>query len=275
MNARIIHGLLWREWLLHHVMLAWIFSAWLLGIWIFPIHPLYFLLPFGILSALLVAPSFGGSDAGEGSEEFSFALPPTRSQRYLVRLALGGGILASLLLVGVAAAAFDLPQKVWGLLFESGFTAPFSPTRENFGYVLAVVLPLSVFAECFAAASSSRSPDRLVWTWLRGLILNAGIFVVAVFVEVQVWNGRMNGWVTCPAFALWSLARLVYGYRDYKSKEGVSGLPRVVVRSGSRTLIVVVVVMLALMLLSLVLFAGARRPSYAAPVRSHPAVKED
>ena len=53
MNARLIHGLLWREWLLHHVTLAWIFSAWLLGIWVFPIHPLYFLLPFGIVFPML------------------------------------------------------------------------------------------------------------------------------------------------------------------------------------------------------------------------------
>src|SRR5215470_15674865 len=100
MNRSVIDGLFWKEWLLHHGELCWIFAAWLFGIWVFPIQPPYFLFPFGILSALTIAAGFGGSEASEGSEEFSFALPPTRSQRYLVRLSLGGGTLAFLLIAG-------------------------------------------------------------------------------------------------------------------------------------------------------------------------------
>lgn len=269
MNARILHGLLWREWLLHHVTLAWIFSAWLLGVWIFPIHPLYFLLPFGILSALLIAPTFGGSDASEGSEEFSFALPPTRPQRYLVRLGLGGGILTALLLLGVAAAAFDLPQKVWGVLFESGFTAPFSTTEHNFVYVLSVVLPMAVFSECFAAGSSSRSPGSMNLVWLRGLFVVGLITGGSFFVEANVWPRNATGYVVCPALALWSLARLGYGYRDYKYKEGVSGLPALVVRSGSRAWVWIVVILLVLMALGAVAWTSLAQP------KIHPAVKED
>jgi hypothetical protein len=270
MNARLIHGLLWREWLLHHVWLGWIFSAWLLGIWVLAIHPLYFLLPFGIVSALLIAPSFGGSDAAEGSEEFSFALPPTRSQRYLVRLTLGGGILTSLLLVGVAAAAFDLPQKLWSLLFETGFTVPFSKTEVDFVYVLSVVLPMAVFSECFAAGSSSRSPEATRLVWFRGVFV-VGLLAGGSFIaENLVWPRGVTGYIVCPVLALWSLIRLVTGYRDYRCKEGVSGMPRLVSRSRSRAWIVIVI-LIAVALCSVVLLATAR----PTPSPVHPSVKED
>lgn len=273
MNARIIHGLLWREWLLHHVTLAWIFSAWLFGVWVFPIHPAAFLLPFGILSALLIAPSLGGSDAAEGSEEFSFSLPPTRSQRYLARLAFGGGILGSLLLLGVAAGVFDLPQKLWGLIFESGFTRPFSPIEHSFLYVLSVAAPLAVFSECFVAGASSRTPESTRLVWLRGLFIGGLLAAASFFMEGIVWKGSVTGYIACPVFALWSVARIAHGYAEFRSKEGVSGLPRPAMRSGSRTWVVMVLIMLALLALVAVFWIAGGEG--ASPVQVDPPMKED
>src|SRR4051812_18221634 len=90
MNNQIVRGLLWREWRQHQGVFSWIATCWLVAVWMVPIGPHAFLLPFGVIAAALLGSSVGGADAGEGTEEFSFSLPPTRSQRYLVRLGLSG-----------------------------------------------------------------------------------------------------------------------------------------------------------------------------------------
>ena len=171
MNRRILQGLLWREWLLHREELTWIFSAWLLGVWVVPIHPMIFLIPFGVLSACILAPSFGGSDAAEGSEEFSFALPPSRSQRFMVRLGLGGGTLLGLLAIALVAALFNLPQALWSLVFESGYTAPFRPALPPVIAGLACALTTATFVDMFVAGSSSRSTMAAIPHWIRGLFV--------------------------------------------------------------------------------------------------------
>jgi len=259
MNTRVIHGLFWREWLLHHGELRWMFAAWLFGVWVFPIQPPFFLLPFGILSALMIAGSFGGSDASEGSEEFSFSLPPTRSQRYLVRLALGGGTLGLLLIVGTLAGLYELPQRVWGLFFESGLTAPFSPIEPGFVHALALLAPLAVFSEAFAAGASCRTPEGAGYLWLRGLFIPGGFLTGCFIVEGMAWS-RLTGFVSCPGLAFWSLVRLGYGYRDYRYKEGVSGLPRLVPRSRFRWGLLLLVLILVIMVLAALFWAKASHP---------------
>jgi len=254
MSTRVIRGLFWKEWLLHQGELRWIFAAWLFGVWVFPLQPPYFLLPFGILSALMMASGFGGSEASEGSEEFSFSLPPTRSQRYLVRLALGGGSLAFLLIAGTLAGLYDFPQNVWGLFFESGFTVPFNQTEHRFVYALALLAPLAIFSEAFAAGSSSRSPEGMGFLWLRGLFVPGLILGGSFMVEGAIWK-ELTGWVSNPVLGFWALLRLVYGYRDYQLKEGISGLPRLVVRSRFRWWILLLLALIVV-LVFLVLLAG-------------------
>lgn len=267
MNSKLVHGLLWREWLLHQGELRWVFAAWLLGVWVVPIHPGFFLLPFGVISALLLAPSFGGADAQEESEEFSFALPPTRSQRYLVRLGLGGGPLLAMLGLGLLAGALDLPQRVWGLFFESGFTASFGPMPYSFAAALSVAAPAAVFGEAFAAGSSSRNPTGMNYLWIRALFVVGMVLMGDFFVEGMLFR-HPTGWIACPVLAGWAVIRLAWAYRDYRWKEGVSGLPRLTVqtRSGSRTWVVLLVILAVIVLLAvLFLFAGAR-PAPPQPV---------
>jgi len=261
MNRRIVQGLLWREWLLHREELIRIFSAWLFGVWVVPFSPAVFLFPFGILSACLIAPSLGGSDASEGSEEFSFALPPSRAQRYLVRLALGGGVLAALMAGALLAALFDLPQALWGALVDSTMTVPFDPPRPEFLYGLACALTAAVFADAFSAGACSRTPGALGLLWLRAPLLAGIVMGAGFFLEGLLGRGHLTGFVSCPLLGAWTLLRLVRGYRDYEIKEGVSGLPplRRVGRSSARIVVLalVVAVVVAALLLLLLLLSGS------------------
>jgi len=257
MNSRLVHGLLWREWLLHQGELRWVFAAWLFGVWVFPLPPLYFLLPFGVIGAMILAPSFGGADAQEESEEFSFSLPPTRAQRYVVRLGLGGGALLAMLVVGLLSGLFDLPQRVWGLLFESGFTVPFRQLHQPTVYALAIAAPVAVFGECFAAGASLRTPSGMNTVWLRGLFV-VGILMLGVsLLEQQCWK-EVTGVMMVPALIFWAGLRLTWSYRDYRWKEGVSGLPRMIVsHRGSRLWLVLLIVLAVVVAMAvLFLFAG-------------------
>jgi hypothetical protein len=228
MNFRILQGLFWRDWLLHKMELIWIFSAWLFGVWVFPIQPMYFLLPFGVISACILGPSLGGADAAEASEEFSFSLPPTRAQRYLVRFVLGGTLLVVLMAGGVLAACFDLPQALWGLIFEAGYTHPFEQPKSTVIYGLAFTGTVAVYADCFAAGACSRSPHGMGWIWLRGLVVGTVVGFVGLFVESLVFRSGPTGTISCPVFGAWGLFRVYCSYRDYGRKEGVSGLPPLV-----------------------------------------------
>ena len=265
MNWRILQGLFWREWLLHKQEFTWILSAWLLGVWVVPIHPVYFMLPFGLLSACLIAPSFGGSDAAEGSEEFSFALPPSRAQRYTVRLALGGGTLAALMVTSWAAPLFSLPQALWGLVFESGYTTPFPPIGAPFIPALACSLSAAVFADAFAAGACSRSTNGISFLWLRALLLSGVVMGGGFLLEGMIWREHLNGLVSCPLLGAWTILRLVWGYRDYGYKEGVTGLPPLRGQGRSRAwILVTVVVVVVLAVLAGLLFVRVEAPM---PVR--------
>jgi len=274
MNRRILHGLLWREWLLHREELTWIFSAWLLGVWVVPIHPMYFLIPFGVLSACILAPSFGGSDAAEGSEEFSFALPPSRAQRFMVRLGLGGGTLLGLLGIAVLAGLLNLPQALWGLVFESGYTLSFAPPVPPLICSLACVLTTATFADMFVAGASARSPTAILPHWIRGLFFTGCVLGGGFLIEAVIWSGRAagpNGLVSCTLLGAWTLGRLAYGYRDYRRKEGISGLPPLVTRGGRSRAWMILLILLAIVLILGFLFVGTSvRAAPPMPVRVTP-----
>lgn len=268
MKSRLIQGLFWREWLLHQGELRWAFAAWLFGVWVFPIPPMFFLLPFGVIAALLLAPSFGGADAQEESEEFSFALPPTRSQRYLVRLALGGGALLAMMVVGLLAGLFDLPQRVWGLLFESDLTTPFRQPKLLTVYALVLAFPAAVFGECFAAGASSRNPQGMNYLWIRGLFVAGVIAAGTSIAEQAVWH-NVTGTIMAIVLTLWGGVRLAWSYRDYVWKEGVSGLPRLTVVTGSKskTWVVLFVILVLVVFLAAIFLVAGSRPE--APVRGY------
>jgi hypothetical protein len=207
-------------------------------------HP-GFIIAFGVIYAFLAGPRLGGADAAEGSEEFTFALPPTRAERYLARLALGGSTVLLFTLLGVVTIALDLPQTVWGLFVNSGFTEPFPVCRERFLYPLAVAIPFAVFAFSFAIAATAGTRGMVGMAWCLGGALAGAALGLAFLGEWALW-GEVNGYISVLAlFALAPLA-LLAGYLRYIVKEGVS---RPAPAQGSSLAWIVAAIVVALLLL--------------------------
>src|SRR5436190_4293988 len=122
---RAFRGLLWCEWYVHSRLLLFFLATWVAGVWIFPLsgNPAWILV-FGVLYSLVAGPVYGGSDTLEGSEEFVFALPPTRAERYCARLAVGGGTLLLFTGLDLLALGLDLPQILAKLYVDSGLIHP-------------------------------------------------------------------------------------------------------------------------------------------------------
>jgi hypothetical protein len=216
-------GLVWREWLAHGPLALNFLAAWLVCGWVLLLffHPGW-ILGFGVLYAFFAGALFGGGDAFEGSEEFSFALPPTRGEQYLVRLAAGGAPLLLFTLVGLLAIGLDLPQAFWGLFVSSGYTEPFEPARPAFlQYGLAFAVPAAAYAFTYAVAALAGSRAAVMGSWLAGGLFTGGVVLGGLLLEAALWD-RVNGFVTCPALLALAPLALLAGYVRYLRKEGVS-----------------------------------------------------
>jgi hypothetical protein len=221
MRHRMLRGLIWREWRQHEEPFSWIVVCWLIGVWILPIGPHAFLIPFGVIAAAILGSTVGGSDTVDGTEEFSFALPPTRSQRYVARLGLGGIALLGLLVLAIGAFLLDAPQRLWGLLFQSGYTESFTPFLPGFLWGLSLALPVAVFGETFAAGSLARSARAARAAWIRGSLISGALLGIGFWVEHALFQ-RAVGLVICPVLGAWGVLRLVWGFLAYRNKEGIS-----------------------------------------------------
>lgn len=220
-ERKVIKGLLWREWLVHRRLLMTMLCLWLIGQWILLLfcHP-WVILVFGALFALWIGTVAGGSDAAEGSEEFSFALPATRAQRYIVRMALGGSSILLLTGASLLAIGLDLPQRLWGIFVNSGFTEPFW-TAEGYTYALAFSVPAAVFAFSFAMSALAKWSSFVLFSGLLGAGCAAAILGLGLLCEQWLW-GYLTGMVSCPALLALGAAGLFAGYLQYLRKEGIS-----------------------------------------------------
>lgn len=219
---RRLHGVLLREWWAHRDRLLGFIAAWLVCQFLILafFHP-GFLLAFGVIFAFAIAPVFGGLDVTEGSEEFSFSLPPTRGELYLVRFFTAGGLLALLLLAGLAAIRFDVPQKLWGLVVETGFTEPFPLPKERNWTAITLVVPLALFALTFLAASAGRTRNAVGGAWLFAILAGgilAGTGQAAEWLLLQQSTGRF----ALAALGAGGVAAALLGYGIFTWKEGVS-----------------------------------------------------
>ena len=215
-------GLLWREWLAHGEMLLSVLAIWLVGgcVLLIFFHPGW-VLGFGVLLAFILGHTVGGADASEGSEEFAFALPPTRGERYLARLAFAGGALAAFLVIGLVAIAADLPQVIWGLFVNSGFTEPFPDCRPRFLYAQSFCLPVAVFAFNYAIATAAGSRGTVAVAWLLAAVLAGALMGLGFLGEWMLWKA-LNGYISCPVLLALGAVGLQSGYLVYIRKEGIS-----------------------------------------------------
>ena len=219
---RMARALVWSEWFAHqHLLLVFAF-LWLAAVWLLPLvlNPLW-TLGAGTAFALFSGPAFGGSDVIHGCEEFSFAGAPTRGQRYLARMAVGGG--AVLLFCGFSVAALEgnLSDVLLRLVLATGST-PAQVSRPEMLYALVFAVPLTVFALGFtlAAMAPSRTVAFTSWIWaaLGALALLRG----GLQLEEIRWD-TLNGRFALPLLLVVSGMTLWVGGRFYRRKEAGSG----------------------------------------------------
>src|SRR5207244_2101244 len=166
-KLRVLRGLLWAEWFAHSQLLLSFLVLWLLCVWVMPVlaHPGFILLLGGIY-ALLAGSIYGGQDVVHGCEEFSFALPATRSERYLARLAVGGGTLLFFTVLDLLALGIDLPQVLARLYVNTGLVKPMPVLKPHLLYGLVLAMPFAIFAFSFALSAASHSRTLIFTAWL-------------------------------------------------------------------------------------------------------------
>ena len=265
-RRRAWHALLGKAWLANGAMVINFLAAWLVLGWVLMIffHPGW-ILALGVLYAFMAAPAFGGGESFEGSEEFAFALPPTRAERYLAHLAAGGIPLLVLLLLGLLAIGLNLPQALWGLFVSSGYTEPFEPADPAFlHYGLAFAVPVAAYAFTFAIASLARSRGTVMWSWFLGGICAGALAGGGLLLEEFLWQ-RLVGYATVPVLLAAAPLALLAGYLRYVWKEGVS---RPWQAHGGRGLgwIWIVVIVFVVLLILMGLFVSMNRSKPMEPI---------
>jgi hypothetical protein len=212
-------GLLWCEWFAHSRLLLAFLVFWLAAVWLLPLfaHSGWILF-IAVAYALIAGPVYGGGDTIEGCEEFAFSLPATRAERYLVRLAVGGGALLLFTLLDLLALGLDLPQFLARLYLDTGLIKPLPVLKPRLLYGLVLAFPFSVFAFSFALSAASHSRMLIVTAWFWSALSAMTLLHLAFRYEEYVWN-ELNGFCSAPLLVLLGAVTLWAGYRAYIVKE--------------------------------------------------------
>jgi hypothetical protein len=243
-GTNIFGGLMWRHWLAGRWAIMGALAVLLTGGWALMLfhHPGW-IIGAGSIFAMIAGVIFGGLDAADGSEEFAFSLPPTRSQRYLSGIIIGGGGVLAFCLIGTLSIALDLPQFAWALVVDSGFTTPFGPWPRTYLYFLAVVIPLLVFACTHICASLSQTRGAVWFSWLPALIVAGLAVLLGCMAEDELW-GEPNGYICVPSMLAIATMLLLFGHTRYVRKEGVSRPGRSGESSNARGVFIVVAIVM-------------------------------
>jgi hypothetical protein len=216
---RVFGGVLWWEWYAHSKLLVLFLAGWLACVWVLPLYanPAC-ILTLGALFAVVAGPAFGGSDTMDGCEEFIFALPPTRDERYFARLIVGGGALLLLTTIDLLALGLDLPQILGKLYVGSGLIRPSPVFKSGLLYGLVAVLPAAIFSISFVISAVTRSRAVVLSASLWAVLVSLGTLRLGFWYEGLVWS-KLNGWFSCPLLVALSIAALAGGCRAYRRKE--------------------------------------------------------
>lgn len=212
-------GLLWSEWYAHSRLLLAFLGAWLACVWLLPLcaNPAWILV-FGGVFAAIAGPVYGGGDTSEGCEEFTFSLPPTRSERYWARLAVGGGALLLFTAMDLLALGLDLAQILAKLYVDSGLIRPHPVFKSGLLYGLVVVLPAAVFAFAYVISALTHSRVVVVSASLWATLVSLSAARFGLWYEELLWQ-TFNGWFSCPLLSFLAVAALWGGARAYGRKE--------------------------------------------------------
>ena len=218
-RIKSLRGQLWCEWYAHSRFLLTCVALWLVGIWVLPLYagPAGILLFSGVY-ALWAGPLFGGSDTIDACEEFSFALPPTRRERYLTRLLVGGGGLLFFTGVDLLALGLDLQQILAKIYVQAGLVQPRPVLNTGLLYGLVLTLPLAVFAVSFALSAITHSRRLVLTASFWAVLVSLGALRAGFWCEDFLW-GTLNGYLACPLLAALAMAVLWAGAAAYNCKE--------------------------------------------------------
>lgn len=218
-KLKSLRGQLWCEWYAHSRFLLTCIAFWLVGTWGLSLYadPAWILL-FGGVYALWAGPRFGGSDTIDACEEFTFALPPTRGERYATRLLVGGGTLLLFTAIDLLVLGLDLPQMLAKVFVQAGMIQPQPILKTGMLYGLVLALPLAIFAVAFALSAVTHSRRLVLTASFWAVLVSLGALRVGFWYEDFVW-GNLNGYFACPLLSIIAVAVLWAGARAYASKE--------------------------------------------------------
>lgn len=218
-QSSALRSLLWAEWFAHSKLMLLFLALWLASVWLLPFfaHPGWILL-LGGLYALLAGPAYGGGDVLEGCEEFTFALPASRSSRYLARATVGCGTLLMLTLMNMLALGLDLPQVLARFYIDTGIMKPFPVLKSGMLYGLVGALPFAVFAFSFVVSANTHSRVLVLTAWFWAALAALFFVQLGFWYEQLVWDS-LTGFFSCPLLILAGVIALWSGHRFYRRKE--------------------------------------------------------
>ncbi len=166
LRSEMLRGMLWKEWRAHSsVIIRWtlmpVFAVTVLQV----LHRPYLVGLASVLAAICLTRRIVGGDVWEGAEEFSFALPPTKRMIFWTRYLMCAVPFFAVLAWNLACIQWNIPQILWGLFVESGFTHPF-PFATGNEYLLSLFIPIAVFHFSFAGCTVNANRNGLSAMWL-------------------------------------------------------------------------------------------------------------
>ncbi|HDZ22689.1 hypothetical protein LCGC14_0454360 [marine sediment metagenome] len=199
--ALTAHAATWRQkfrpflaapWLRLGSLVLWAATALLVLGWLMPVwnHPGW-VLGFGVFFGMVLGARLGSAEVQAEIQEFALSLPPVRRPIFRVRLLAGGAFVLALTTISAAAIAWNVPQAIWGVLVESGFTKSFGPWPASHRkvYFLAVACPLATYGMAFGLTSMSKSRN------VRDLLMFASPLAVGAMVLLGFWAEEwLWGW---------------------------------------------------------------------------------
>ena len=150
-------------------------------------HPVWLMIV-GLIHVLTVTSSQAGRDVIDGTEEFSFTLPPGRGPLFLSRFTPGLVFLTANALLGGMAIAVDLPQRLWSIIFSSGLTEPYPLVGEPLWYAMALLVPVAAHSLTFTIAALVGTRAGVNLSWMAGFAGVGAIVLAGNIAEKQLWH---------------------------------------------------------------------------------------